>query len=79
MSVSRNDRRKIYDLDYFLNGGIEKRKGAWCGYFIGDSGRANCSNYSYPTKLSHMDLKGGKVNSNRLDHKKITDQHFVWF
>ena len=29
MKVYHYDRRQIYDTDYFLNGGIERRKGAW--------------------------------------------------
>ena len=29
MSAPHCDRRCIYDLDYFLGGGVERRKGAW--------------------------------------------------
>ena len=29
MSADPNDRRKIYDADYFVDGGVERRKGDW--------------------------------------------------
>lgn len=29
MSARPDDRRQTYDLDYFVNGGLEKRKGRW--------------------------------------------------
>jgi hypothetical protein len=29
VSVCSNERRRTYDLDYFLKGGVERRKGPW--------------------------------------------------
>ena len=29
MDTYSHDRRNIYDLDYFTNGGIERKKGSW--------------------------------------------------
>ena len=31
MSAPYHDRRRIYDLDYFLRGGVERRRGSWGG------------------------------------------------
>lgn len=64
MSTSANDRRQIYDLDYFAKGGTERRTGPWRTHSI--SGRRSCQDrrktmhildYAGPERRSGMERR----------------------
>lgn len=79
MSASFNDRRQIYDLDYFLNGGIERREGPWrkqptTDRRSGKDRRKAMHNleYSGPERRSGFERRSG------IDRRKTLERHYIW-
>ena len=79
MSTSFNDRRHIYDLDYFLNGGIERRGGSWRKRPITDrrSGKdrrkaMHSLDYSGPERRSGIERR------SEIDRRKTSARHYIW-
>lgn len=78
MSAPHCDRRRIYDLDYFLGGGIERRKGPWSRQ-VGkddplDRDRSRTS-HSYP--LRHEVSRSKKPRGGTERHN-TTKKHYIW-
>ena len=80
MKTYSHDRRKMYDLDYFATGGIERRKGSWdrrsgkdrrsCRYRRSAGDRRLSCNPKYmfiPEKLSDEDRK-------RISHRRLRER-----
>ena len=78
MSAPHCDRRRIYNLDYFLGGGIERRIGAWSrqvdkGEPLGrDRSRTS---HAYPLKF---EVPRGKKRRGGTDRHKTTKKHYIW-
>ena len=72
------DRRRIYDLDYFLGGGIERRKGAWSRQagkddrLSRDRGRTS---HSYPLRF---EVPRGKKRRGGTERHNTTRKHYIW-
>ena len=78
MSDHRFDRRRIYDLDYFLRGGIERRKGAWSKHAGVDDplGRERSRiNHSYHLRL---EVQRGKKWRGGTERDKTAEGHYIW-
>ena len=78
MSDQSIDRRRTYDLDYFLRGGIERRKGAW-NKQAGEQdplGRDRSrTRHCYPVTF---DLTRGKKRRGRTEGHNTTRGHYIW-
>jgi len=79
MSAFFNDRRYIYNVDYFLNGGIERRGGCWRKRPLTDrrSGedrrKAMLSlDYSGPERRSGLERR------SVIDRRKTSERHYIW-
>ena len=78
MSAPHCDRRLIYDLDYFLGGGVERRKGAWSRQAGKDDplGRDR-SRTSHSYHLRPEVPRGKKLRGGTGGHK-TTKEHYIW-
>jgi len=79
MSVFSNERRHTYDLDYFLKGGIERRKGPWRLSPITDrrSGKdrrkaMHTLDYRGPERRSGLERRSG------IGRRKTSGGHSIW-
>ena len=79
MSVFSDERRSTYDLDYFLKGGFERRKGPWRLSPITDRGLGKDRRkamrtvyYLGPEKRTGIDRR------KRKDSRKSPVGHFIW-
>ena len=78
MSDQSIDRRRTYDLDYFLRGGIERRKGAWNKQAGEDHplGRERSrTRHSYPLTA---DVTRGKRRRGRVEGHNTPLRHYIW-
>lgn len=78
MSAPHRDRRRIYNLDYFLGGGIERRKGAWSRQVGKDDplGRDRSrTNHSYPLRF---EVPRGKKRRGGTERHNTTKEHYIW-
>lgn len=78
MSAPHCDRRRTYDLDYFLGGGIERRKGAWSGQAGNDDplGRDRSrTSHSYPLRF---EVPRGKKRRGGTERHNTTKEHYIW-
>ncbi len=72
------DRRRIYDLDYFLRGGIERRTGAWNEQAGEDDplGRDRSrTRHSYPLRL---EVPRGKNRRGGTEGHNTPRGHYIW-
>ena len=72
------DRRRIYDLDYFLRGGIERRKGAWNKQADEDHplGRDRSrARHSYHLRL---EVPRGKKRWDGTERHNTAKGHYIW-
>ena len=78
MSDHRFDRRRIYDLDYFLRGGIERRKGAWNNHADVDDQldrKRSRTNHSYHLRL---EVPRGKKLRGETKRDKTAEGRYIW-
>ena len=78
MSDHSIDRRRIHDLDYFLRGEIERRKGAWNKQADKDhplDRDRSRTRHSYPLTV---DLTRGKKQRGRMEEHNTPRGHFIW-
>jgi hypothetical protein len=78
MSAPHRGRRRIYDLDYFLGGGIERRKGAWSREAGKDAplGRDRSrTSHSYPLRF---EVSRGKKRRGETEGHNTTKKHYIW-
>lgn len=78
MSDHSIDRRRLYDLDYFLRGGIERRKGAWNKEADEDhplDRDRSRTRHSYPLTV---DLTRGKKRRGRREGPNTPRGHYIW-
>ncbi len=78
MSAPHRDRRRIYDLDYFLGGGIERRKGAWSRQAGEDDplgGDRSRTRHSYPLRF---EVPRGKKRRGGTEKHNTTKEHYIW-
>ena len=60
MDTYARDRRQIYDLDYFANGGVERRTGPWDRRSGKDRRQAtNPLDYAGPERRTAIDRRKG--------------------
>jgi hypothetical protein len=78
MSAPHRDRRRIYSLDYFLGGGIERRKGAWSRQAGEDDplgGDRSRTRHSYPLRF---EVPRGKKRRGGTEKHNTTKEHYIW-
>ena len=78
MSAPHCDRRRIYNLDYFLGGGIERRKGVWSRQVGKDDPLdrdRSLTSHSYP--LRH-EVSRGKKRRGGTERHNTTKKHYIW-
>jgi hypothetical protein len=78
MSAQHCNHRRIYDLDYFLGGGIERRKGAWSRQVGEDDplgGDRSRTRHSYPLRL---EVHRGKKRRGKTEGYNTTKEHYIW-
>ena len=78
MSAPHCDRRHIYDLDYFLGGGIERRKDAWSRKAGKDDplgkDRSRTSD-SYPLRF---EVPRGNKRRGGTEGDNTPRGHYIW-
>ena len=78
MSPQHYDRRLTYDLDYFLGGGIERRKGAWSRQAGKDDrlGRdRSLTSHSYPLRF---EVPRGKKRRGGTERHNTAKKYYIW-
>lgn len=71
MSNPRYERRRIYDLDYFLHGGVERRGGGWSGDVAKVIGAAED-----PRQIHHSDYPGHKRRGRMRQRSESNSEAF---
>jgi hypothetical protein len=78
MSAPHRDHRRIYSLDYFLGGGIERRKGAWSRQAGEDDplgGDRSRTRHSDPLRF---EVPRGKKRRGGTEKHNTTKEHYIW-
>ena len=72
------DRRRIYDLDYFLRGGFERRKGAWNKQAGEDDLLGMDRSQTRHSYHLRLEVPRGKTRRGGTEKHNTTKEHYIW-